>query len=116
MGILRDTYGNWEKDKTTPVASQFRPVMEFLGYDPTPEPTILTERLRAKRRALGATFDQVAKYLGWDPGTLTRYLNGTWRMPPSRTEALEGFLKANPMEISSVCQMPGRRYRTLRNR
>jgi transcriptional regulator with XRE-family HTH domain len=116
MGIGTDTYANWEKGKTEPVAAQFRPVVEFLGYDPTPEPTTLTERLGAKRRALGATFDQVAKYLGWDPGTLTRYLNGTWRMPPGRAEALEVFLKADPMELSSVCQMPGRRYRKFRNR
>jgi DNA-binding XRE family transcriptional regulator len=34
MGIQRDTYVNWEKDKTGPVASQFRPVVAFLGYDP----------------------------------------------------------------------------------
>jgi hypothetical protein len=38
MGIQRDTYVNWEKDKTRPVASQFRPVVAFLGYDPTPVP------------------------------------------------------------------------------
>jgi len=38
MGIQRDTYVNWEKDKTSPVASQFRPVVAFLGYDPTPRP------------------------------------------------------------------------------
>lgn len=92
MDILTETYANWEKDKTTPVASQFRPVVEFLGYDPSPDPTTLAERLAAKRRALGVTFDQVAKHLGWDPGTLTRYLNGTWRMPPARAATLEMFL------------------------
>jgi hypothetical protein len=34
----------------------------------------------------------VARSLGWDPGTLTRYLDGTWRMPPSRAAQLEAFL------------------------
>jgi DNA-binding XRE family transcriptional regulator len=48
MGIQRDTYVNWEKDKTRPVASQFRPVVTFLGYDPTPAPETLSERLKAK--------------------------------------------------------------------
>ena len=38
MGILRETYANGKKDKTEPVASQFRPVLAFLEYDPTPAP------------------------------------------------------------------------------
>jgi DNA-binding transcriptional regulator YiaG len=75
MGIQRDTYVNWEKDKTMPVASQFRPVVAFLGYDPMPVPVTVAERVHAKRRTLGATHSQIARYLGWDPGTLTRYLN-----------------------------------------
>jgi hypothetical protein len=47
MGIQRDTYVNWEKGRTEPVASQFRPIVAFLGYDPTPEPQTLAERLEA---------------------------------------------------------------------
>jgi hypothetical protein len=39
MGTTRDTYVNWETGKTEPVAAQFRPVVEFLGYNPTPTPT-----------------------------------------------------------------------------
>ncbi len=92
MGINHFTYINWEKDKTKPVSSQFRPVIDFLGFDPTPAPATLAERLAAKRRAMGMTFEQTAVHLGWDPGTLTRYLNGTWRMPAGRADALERFL------------------------
>ena len=64
MGITIETYSHWETDKTSPVPAHFRPVAEFLGYDPTPSPTTLAERLQAKRRALGVTFSQVAQYLG----------------------------------------------------
>ena len=39
MGIWAETYANWEKGKSEPVAAQFRPVVLFLGYDPTPAPT-----------------------------------------------------------------------------
>lgn len=92
MGINHFTYINWENDKTKPVSSQFRPVIDFLGFDPTPAPATLAERLAAKRRATGITFEQAAQRLGWDPGTLTRYLNGTWRMPAKRVDALEDFL------------------------
>lgn len=64
IGILTETYLNWEKDHTEPVVSQFRPVVAFLGYDPMPTPRTLAERLEAKRRATGMTFSQVAKCLG----------------------------------------------------
>ena len=92
MGVAKETYANWEKGKTDPVTSQFKPVIDFLGYDPTPAPTTLAERLQATRRALGMTFSGVARHLDWDEGTLTRYLNGTWRIPPDRATALEVFL------------------------
>jgi transcriptional regulator with XRE-family HTH domain len=106
MGIQRDTYVNWEKDKTRPVASQFRPVVAFLGYDPTPAPETLSERLKAKRRELGVTFAQVARYLEWDPGTLTRYLNGTWRMPPARAAQLEALPIVGETELERIRCLP----------
>lgn len=77
MGVAVETLINWEKDRTEPIASRFRPAIDFLGYDPTPEPRTLGERLDAKRRRTGMTISEVAKHLGWDDGTLTRYLNGT---------------------------------------
>lgn len=38
---------------------------------------------------VGASLAQVARYLGWDPGSLKRYLDGTWRISPDRHDALE---------------------------
>lgn len=111
MGINPWTYLNWEKGKTEPVASQFKSMIDFLGYDPTPEPTTLAERLHAKRRATGITFDQVAAYLGWDTGSLTRYFNGTWRMLPERAEAMERFLDMNERAAAAVLARPKRRRR-----
>jgi DNA-binding XRE family transcriptional regulator len=55
MSVNTWTYLNWEKGRTEPVASQFRPIIEFLGYDPTPKPQTLAERVEAKQRRLGAT-------------------------------------------------------------
>jgi transcriptional regulator with XRE-family HTH domain len=59
-----------------------------------PAPETLSERLKAKRRLLGVTLAQVARYLGWDPGTMTRYLNDKWRVPANRSVASETFLNA----------------------
>ena len=109
MGVSADTVANWESGKTEPIATQFRPVVEFLGYDPTPEPKSVAERLKAKRRILGATHSQIARYFGWDPGTLTRYLNGTWQMSDQRTAKLEAFLSADMAELSIVLSLPRRR-------
>ncbi|MFO1086547.1 MAG: helix-turn-helix transcriptional regulator [Reyranellaceae bacterium] len=113
MGVSKATIVNWENGKTTPAPARFRPALDFLGYDPTPTSNALADRLQAKRRALGVTFSQVAQYLGWNDGTLTRYLNGTWQMPPDRALALEAFLtegKANPEVIH---RMP-RRHQTTK--
>ncbi len=98
---------NWEKDKTVPVAARFRPVLGSSAM-PMPEPTTLAKRLEAKRRTLGATFEQVARYLGWDPGTLTRYLNGTWRIPGDRMAALERLLSAESTDLSAIHRLPRR--------
>lgn len=109
LGVVVETLINWEKDRTKPVASQFRPVVAFLGYDPTPEPVTLAERVEAKRRRLGVTFEQVAIYLGWDPASLTRYLNGTWRISPDRRDALEEFLKAEEAALVDLHSLKRRR-------
>lgn len=110
LGIAIETYINWEKDRTRPVASQFQPLVAFLGYDPSPEATTLAERLQAKRRVLGVTFHQVVQYLGWDGGTLTRYLNGTWNVPPARAAKLDAFLAATDANLSGIYDLPRRRH------
>ncbi len=115
MGISVETLINWEKDRTVPAPAQFKPVIAFLGYDPSPSPSTLAERVQAQRRALGVTFDQLAQHLGWDVGTLTRYLNGTWSMPSIRQDALEEFLKARPNELADqIVVLPRRAPRRVR--
>jgi DNA-binding transcriptional regulator YiaG len=106
MGIGTDTYANWEKGKTEPVASQFRTVVAFLGYDPMSAPSTPAARLQAKRRALGVTFTQVARYLGWNTGTLARYLSGRWRMPPDRAKLFETFLAAEEADLAPMRRLP----------
>lgn len=109
MGVVVGTLINWEKHRTKPVAAQFRPLADFLGYDPTPAPTTLVERVEAKRRQLGVTLEQVARYLGWDAGSLTRYLNGTWRLSPKRADTLEQFLDLDAEAAAAVLAMARRK-------
>jgi hypothetical protein len=62
----------------------------------------LAERVEAKQRSLGASLAQIAQYIGWDPGSLRRYLDGTWRISPDRQDALEAFLNADDADLASV--------------
>jgi transcriptional regulator with XRE-family HTH domain len=114
MTVSVDTLINWEKSRTEPMPSQFRPVLAFLGYDPTPAPMTLPERLLTKRRATGMTLADVARNLGWDEGTLTRYLEGAWRMPAARAAAFETLLSATTSERDPIYRLP-RRLRTTKS-
>jgi len=57
-------------------------VIAFLGYDPHPDPKTLGETLRAYRRALGLTQQELAKQLG-----ICRYTLGSLEMGRSRPSA-----------------------------
>jgi transcriptional regulator with XRE-family HTH domain len=109
LGVSTDTVVNWENENTKPVAAQFRPVVAFLGYDPTPEPRTLAGRVEAKQRTLGASLAQVARHLGWDPGSLKRYLDGTWRISPDRCQVLEAFLNTDDDALAAVHSLKRRR-------
>jgi transcriptional regulator with XRE-family HTH domain len=109
MGIGTETYANWEKDKTKPVASQCAPVIGFLGSDPTPQPLTFAERLDTKQRSLGVSLAQVARHLGWDPGSLRRNLDGTRRISPDQQDALKAFLAAEDAALVGLYSLRRRR-------
>ena len=76
IGVTVDTLRNWEKGKTRPVVAHMPAIIEFLRYDPTPQPENLAERLRARRRALGWSIRRAALALGVDPGTWADWERG----------------------------------------
>lgn len=67
------TVGNWEKDRTFPAVRYFPAIFRFLGYDPFPAPITLSEKLLAKRRALGLSVKRAAAQIGLDEGTFARW-------------------------------------------
>jgi hypothetical protein len=66
--------------------------------------------LEAKQRSLGASLAQVARHLGWDPGSLRRYLDGTWRISPDRRGALEVFLNTDDAALAGLHSLKRRRW------
>lgn len=109
MGVTADTLINWERDRSKPVAAQFNRLIDFLGFDPWPAPKTLAGRVEAKQRRLGASLAQIARYLRWDPGSLRRYLDGSWRMSSDRQDALEAFLATKDTALSGVHSLRRRR-------
>ena len=71
--LEKDTYANWEKDRCKPAMKHWPGVIEFLGFDPSPKPITLGEKLFAYRRANGVSRKELARRLGVDEGTLWRW-------------------------------------------
>ena len=69
LGVNSWTVLNWEKGKTQPPVESMPSIIGFLGYNPFPEPSDLSERLLATRRLMGWTIKEAAGQLGVDEGT-----------------------------------------------
>lgn len=69
LGINSWTVLNWEKGHTEPPFESMPAIVQFLGYDPFPEPKSLPERLLAKRRSMGWSIRKAAQNLGVNQGT-----------------------------------------------
>jgi transcriptional regulator with XRE-family HTH domain len=93
LGICHETYIHWEKDQTTPYTASYGPLIAFLGYDPSPAPQSLGERILARRRELGLTGKQLAHILGWDERTVLKYECNEWVPKGEKLEQLNAFLR-----------------------
>ena len=69
IGVNPWTILKWEKGRSEPPIKSVPGLLQFLGYDPLPEPQTLPERLLAKRRAMGWSIREAARKFGVDPGT-----------------------------------------------
>jgi transcriptional regulator with XRE-family HTH domain len=76
VGADTRTVANWELDRVLPVIRHYPAIILFLGYDPTPVGDCPSERLRALRRRLGLTQEDLAHRLGLDEGTVTEFEKG----------------------------------------
>ena len=73
FGLDKETLANWEKDRCYPAMRHWRGIIEFLGFDPTPEPKTIGERLLAYRRQHGLSRKALATFLRADEHTVWRW-------------------------------------------
>jgi DNA-binding XRE family transcriptional regulator len=78
LGIDHFTYITWEIGKRRPYTHSFARIIAFLGFDPSPAPITLGQRIKAKRRELGMTQWKLAEHFGWDEATVFRYERDEW--------------------------------------
>jgi DNA-binding XRE family transcriptional regulator len=76
FGLEKETYANWEKDRCYPAMRHWPGIIEFLGYDPSPEPKTTGDRLLTYRRRQGLSRKALAGLLGVDETTLWRWEAG----------------------------------------
>ena len=81
----------WEAGRT-PLDRCFPRIIEFLGYDPRPEPRTLAERLVWKRQTVGLPRKTAARLLGVDEGSLARWEWGVRKPTGSRRDKVLWFL------------------------
>ena len=67
---------NWERSHTEPPIASIPAIMEFLGYNPFPQPMTLPQRLLAKRREMGWSIKEAAGAVGVDPSTWGNWERG----------------------------------------
>lgn len=79
LEVCGEAYLGWEHDRRKPPTRYLPKIIDFLGYDPFPEPKTLGERIKAKRRRIGLSQEQAAKHLSVDEGTLRRWERDEWR-------------------------------------
>ena len=93
LGVSADTVCNWEQHRTVPALQAVPRIVCYLGYNPTPRPSTMAERLKRFRHLRGLTQGKLAQDLGVDQSTLARWERGE-REPKGRfLERVEQVLK-----------------------
>ena len=98
IGVHVESLKNWERNVEIPMVRYIPKIVEFLGYDPMPEPKAIPERITYARRRLGMTQDNLAKVLGSDSASIWRWETGQID-PPTRRHALNELLASKHIPI-----------------
>jgi transcriptional regulator with XRE-family HTH domain len=76
IGVTAGTIYDWERQRTLPEIRFIARIIEFLGYDPIPEPESFPEKLKTRRLKMGLSQKKLGIKLGIDPGTIWKWEKG----------------------------------------
>lgn len=94
IGVTTSTIWNWEHNWTIDLRYIPR-VIEFLGYNPIPQPDDLLEKLAWHKQVNGLTFEDLGAEMGRDPEQLADWLSGRHTPSEKNREVIENFLAGN---------------------
>jgi len=92
---------NWELNRTNPALRFLPGIVRFLGYVPWADRASLGARLLAFRRERGLPQTALARLLGIDPGTLSRWERGTRAPTGKYAQLVHAFLEQGVGRSSS---------------
>lgn len=91
MSVSERTVRAWETGRT-PDVEHWPRIIEFLGFEPWPEPTTPAQKLQAARRRKGLTISRTAQLLGVDPSTLWWWEHGRKSHRREHKERIAAFI------------------------
>ncbi|MDI1325566.1 MAG: helix-turn-helix transcriptional regulator [Brevundimonas sp.] len=92
VGVDPKTWTWWEGDERAPYVHQYPAIIQYLGYEPWPEPQSLAEKLLAQRRRRGLSIKRAGELTGVDEGTFGRWESGEWQPQPRSLRLIGRFL------------------------
>jgi transcriptional regulator with XRE-family HTH domain len=100
LSVDKATISNWEIGRTKPDLEYMPIIIQFLGYNPLPQPQGWAGRLVEGRTAMGLTQREAAGRIGVDPGTLARWERGDREPTGAFAAQASRFLTAAKAESS----------------
>jgi transcriptional regulator with XRE-family HTH domain len=76
IGVTEATIWKWERQRNQPEIRSIARIIEFLGYDPIPEPESLPEKIKTYRLRMGLSQKRLSIKLGIDPTTIAGWETG----------------------------------------
>lgn len=72
LNVCARTLASWESNKRQPPVRLFPGIISYLGQEPWPHPSTLSEWILAQRRRAGLSIAHAAALIGVDENTLGR--------------------------------------------
>jgi transcriptional regulator with XRE-family HTH domain len=97
LGISVTAYNFWESGRIAPGITKWPKIIQFIGFDPTPEPTTFSDALRALRRARGFEQRTLAARLGVDTKSVVNWELGRTRPFRATRKKLADIAPGEPL-------------------
>ncbi len=92
LGVTNFTIINWERNVSDPPVKFWPRIMDFLGYCPYQEARTLGDLLRLHRTHQGLSHRDLARLLGVEAGSVSRWETGERRPRGKWLKAVQDFL------------------------